>query len=60
MELFYSNNIVGDICVLAEEEGRHCVKVLRHGVGDEINVIDGEGIYIIVQYLIVGKRLSVR
>ena len=28
---------------LEEDEATHCVKVLRHREGDEINVIDGEG-----------------
>lgn len=43
MELFFSNNIVGGRCILDAEESIHCVKVLRHREGDEINVIDGEG-----------------
>ncbi len=43
MELFYSNNIGNGICTLAEEESRHCSKVLRHVSGDTINVIDGCG-----------------
>ena len=28
---------------LSELESRHCVKVLRHNVGDRIQVLDGEG-----------------
>ena len=43
MELFYSNSINNGICTLAEEESRHCAKVLRHEPGDTINVIDGCG-----------------
>lgn len=43
MEIFYSRNISGNICRLDEEESAHCVRVLRHREGDEINVIDGEG-----------------
>lgn len=43
MELFYSQDIKGNICTLDAEESVHCVKVLRHRVGDEIFVIDGEG-----------------
>lgn len=43
MELFYSKNIKNGICVLDEEEGRHCLKVLRHIAGDHIQVIDGTG-----------------
>lgn len=43
MELFYSNNIDCGRVMLGPEESGHCVKVLRHRAGDEINVIDGEG-----------------
>lgn len=43
MELFYSKNIKNGICILDEEEGRHCLKVLRHVPGDTIRVIDGVG-----------------
>lgn len=43
MELFYSKDIAGGICRLDQDESGHCVKVLRHRSGDEINVIDGEG-----------------
>lgn len=43
MELFYSKDIANGICVLDEQESRHCAKVLRHQEGDIINVIDGAG-----------------
>ncbi len=43
MELFYSNDIDGDVVRLDEEESGHCVRVLRHRAGDEISVIDGRG-----------------
>ena len=43
MELFYSNDICGDVCRLDHDESGHCVKVLRHRCGDEISVIDGCG-----------------
>ena len=45
MELFYSKRIAGSLCELDAEESVHCVKVLRHRVGDHINVIDGEGTF---------------
>ncbi len=46
MYLFYAPNIVNSP-VLSEEESAHCVRVLRHSVGDEISVTDGKGmIYI--------------
>ena len=43
MELFYSRDIEGGICRLDHDESGHCIKVLRHRCGDEINVIDGCG-----------------
>ena len=43
MELFYSNDICGDVCRLDHDESGHCAKVLRHRCGDEISVIDGHG-----------------
>ena len=43
MELFYSRDIEGGICRLDHDESGHCIKVLRHKSGDEINVIDGFG-----------------
>ena len=43
MELFYSNDIDASRCRLDAEESAHCVRVLRHRVGDTIHVIDGEG-----------------
>ena len=43
MELFYAHEVNGSFCRLDAEESGHCVRVLRHRAGDEINVIDGEG-----------------
>jgi len=43
MELFYANEVSGSFCRLDAEESGHCVRVLRHRAGDEIDVIDGEG-----------------
>ena len=43
MELFYAYEIGGRHCRLDAEESGHCVRVLRHRSGDEIDVIDGEG-----------------
>lgn len=43
MELFYAEEITGSLCSLSQDEATHCVRVLRHRSGDEINVIDGEG-----------------
>lgn len=43
MEIFISRNIEDGSLLLDEEESRHCIRVLRHRKGDEINVIDGNG-----------------
>ena len=43
MEIFYSPNTDNQICMLDVEESTHCIKVLRHKVGDEISIIDGTG-----------------
>lgn len=43
MEIFYSQYPGDRTMILDEEESRHCIKVLRHKCGDEINVIDGKG-----------------
>jgi 16S rRNA (uracil1498-N3)-methyltransferase len=43
MELFYAYEVSGRYCRLDAEESGHCVRVLRHRVGDEIDVIDGLG-----------------
>jgi len=45
MEIFYSNDIRGELCYLDQEESGHCVRVLRHRAGDHICVIDGEGTF---------------
>lgn len=39
---FYSPNIM-ESHLLPEEEARHCIKVLRHSIGDTIFVMDGKG-----------------
>lgn len=43
MELFFASEIIDNVAVLTEDEAQHCVKVLRHRVGDCISVIDGSG-----------------
>ncbi|MCX6266593.1 MAG: 16S rRNA (uracil(1498)-N(3))-methyltransferase [Bacteroidetes bacterium] len=43
MQLFYISGVEGNLCVLSEEESWHCMKVMRLGVGDEIDLTDGVG-----------------
>ena len=57
MELFYSTEIENGLCTLTEEESRHCAKVLRHTVGDTINVIDGCGSLLECRIIECGKKV---
>ncbi len=43
MQLFYQPNIMEGAHFLTEEESKHCIKVLRHVVGDTLDVVDGTG-----------------
>lgn len=43
MQIFYAPDISGNIYTLNEEESKHCIRVLRLEVGDEITLIDGKG-----------------
>lgn len=45
MHLFYTPDIAPNVAAyfLNEEESKHCVRVLRLSIGDEISLIDGKG-----------------
>jgi 16S rRNA (uracil1498-N3)-methyltransferase len=43
MEYFYTAGIQQGICELDEQESLHCIAVLRHRVGDTIQLLDGKG-----------------
>lgn len=43
MQLFYQPEIMNGSLFLTEEESNHCIKVLRHAVGDTLDVVDGAG-----------------
>ncbi len=57
MELFYSTQMENGLCTLTEDESRHCAKVLRHNVGDTINVIDGRGSLLECRIIECGKKV---
>ena len=42
MQLFYSSDIIPPVHTLSEEESKHCVRVLRLGVGDMLHITDGK------------------
>lgn len=44
MFVFYHPDIENDTITLSAEESRHCVKALRHRVGDKILLTDGRGV----------------
>ena len=43
MNFFYSQDIGPKNILLNSIETNHCIKVLRHNIGDEVNVVDGLG-----------------
>ncbi|MEY3416840.1 MAG: hypothetical protein RL711_1439 [Bacteroidota bacterium] len=43
MQLFFVSSIIDQIAYLSPEEAQHCIKVLRHQLGDELCLIDGKG-----------------
>lgn len=45
MNLFYQPRIPQGISYLDADESRHCVKVLRHTVGDLLRITDGQGFF---------------
>ena len=44
MHLFLTDSTLSDYAILSQEESRHCVRVLRMGVGDELWVTAGDGV----------------
>lgn len=43
MHLFYTQNIQENYCYLEEEEAKHCTRVLRKKIGDDVIVTNGRG-----------------
>lgn len=43
MQIFFSSHTTKEKAYLDKSEARHCIKVLRHQIGDEIFAIDGKG-----------------
>jgi len=57
MQLFYSPLwSETENFFLSEEESRHCIQVLRHEVGDEIHVIDGQGNWMTVRIIAMSAK----
>lgn len=43
MHLFYTPDLSGKIYTLNESESKHCIKVLRLSMSDQVQLIDGKG-----------------
>ena len=43
MYYFFSTDILENKIILSKDESNHCIKVLRHDIGDTIYVVDGKG-----------------
>ncbi|HKG07168.1 MAG TPA: 16S rRNA (uracil(1498)-N(3))-methyltransferase [Pedobacter sp.] len=43
MHVFYTPDISSSEYILNEEESKHCTKVLRLGIGEQVHLIDGRG-----------------
>lgn len=43
MNLFYQPGIAQGVLYLDPGESRHCIKVLRRGIGEKIHIVDGKG-----------------
>ncbi len=56
MNLFYSTIIDGNTATLVDDEAKHCVKVLRKTVGDNIHIIDGCGNLYVATIISIGKH----
>lgn len=56
MQLFYTNNIEGNLAHLSVEEARHVVQVLRKKAGDAIDFVDGKGAFYKGEIIETGKK----
>lgn len=43
MNIFYTPDIDGEQYTLSEQESKHCIRVLRNSIGDELTLVDGSG-----------------
>ena len=44
MHLFLTDDTTGDYATLPAEESKHCTRVLRMGIGDEMLLTSGDGV----------------
>ncbi len=56
MHVFYTPDLTSDRYTLNEDESKHCSKVLRLGIGDVVQLIDGKGGFYQAEIIIAGKK----
>ncbi|TKC05186.1 16S rRNA (uracil(1498)-N(3))-methyltransferase [Pedobacter frigoris] len=56
MHVFYTPDINSNEYVLNEDESKHCLKVLRLGIGAQVNLIDGRGGMYLAEIIHESKR----
>ncbi len=56
MHIFYATDIISKKYTLSENESRHCLRVLRLKIGDEINLIDGKGNFYHAKIIFTNKK----
>ena len=49
MHLFYQPDLHSDTISLSEEESKHAVRVLRLGIGDQVEIVDGKGARVVAE-----------
>lgn len=57
MHVFYTPDITSNEYTLNEEESRHCNKVLRLNLGDQVFLVDGKGGFYEAEISLAGKKL---
>jgi 16S rRNA (uracil1498-N3)-methyltransferase len=57
MHVFYTPDITSNEYTLNEEESRHCNKVLRLNLGDQVFLVDGKGGFYEAEISVAGKKL---
>ncbi len=56
MQLFYTIRIEEGIATLGESEAHHCTQVLRHKLGDQVQLIDGKGGFYKAEIIEAGRK----
>ena len=56
MQVFYSQNIVGDKILIDEQEHIHLSKVLRKAIGDKVYVCNGKGFFVLAEIISMTKK----